>query len=310
MPLSIGLGAVAGAGLGFGLGRGAGGAPLAKEFQPFGLTDSLITAGSAAIALVGYKAVDREPPRLCQGGFAGCAGTEDSLRGIDAHIRKHWVRPSLRGRATARSLSYLTVVSTMVLPPAFLLGSRDQPAQMREFGLTVESAAITAAIVQVVKHRVNRPRPYAHYCEPDCEDDLSEKDTQLSFFSGHTALAFSFAVSAGTTASMRSYRNAGWVLGSGLTLAAATGYLRIAADRHYFTDVLTGALVGAAVGWAVPYLHGTRDRPVNAPATSGRKAPPRPALVLPVPLRGQDGGLWLHGGIGAGTSGIALSWTF
>jgi hypothetical protein len=74
----------------------------------------------------------------------------------------------------------------------------------------------------------------------------------LSFFSGHTALAFSFAVSAGTIASMRSYRNAGWVLGSGLTMAAATGYLRIAADRHYFTDVLTG---GRGLGRSVPARH-------------------------------------------------------
>jgi membrane-associated phospholipid phosphatase len=308
--LSIGLGAVAGTGLGLGLGRGTGAAPLAKEFQPFGLTDSLITAGSVAVALVGYKAVDRNPPELCRGGFSGCAGAEDSLRGIDAYIRKHWVRPSFRGRARARSLSDLTLSSTLVLPSAFLLGS-DQPAQGREFWLSVESGAITAALVQVVKHRVNRPRPHAHYCQPGCGDDLSGRDAQSSFFSGHTALAFSFAVSAGTIASMRSYPHAGWVLGSGLTMAAATGYLRIAADRHYFTDVLTGALVGSAVGWAVPRLHGTRDRPADDPsAPSARRAPSRPAVVLPVPIRGPQGGLWLHGAIGSDASGIAFSWSF
>jgi membrane-associated phospholipid phosphatase len=39
-----------------------------------------------------------------------------------------------------------------------------------------------------------------------------------------------------------------------LTLAAATGYLRIAADRHYFTDVLAGAALGAGAGLTVPYL--------------------------------------------------------
>jgi membrane-associated phospholipid phosphatase len=300
---------VAGTGLGWGLGRDAGGSPLAKEFKPFGLTDSLITAGSVAIAFKGYKWLDREPPMLCQGGFSGCSGTEDSLRGLDAQVRKHWVRSSFRGRALASSLSYLTVFSTLVLPSAFLVGS-DQPAQGREFWLSVESGAITTALLQVVKHRVNRPRPYAHYCEPGCGDDLSERDTQLSFFSGHTALAFSFAVSAGTIASMRDYRNAGWVLGSGLTMAAATGYLRIAADRHYFTDVLVGAAVGAAVGWAVPRLHGTRDRPVDDSSVSGRRATSRPALALPVPLRGPEGGLWLQGAIGAEAKGVTLSWSF
>ena len=42
---------------------------------------------------------------------------------------------------------------------------------------------------------------------------------------------------------------------AGLTLATLTGYLREAADKHYLSDVLTGAAVGAAVGWAIPYLH-------------------------------------------------------
>jgi hypothetical protein len=39
-----------------------------------------------------------------------------------------------------------------------------------------------------------------------------------------------------------------------LSLAAATGYLRIAADSHYFSDVLVGAAVGTAVGLLVPHL--------------------------------------------------------
>ena len=307
--LSLGLGAMVGTGLGLGIGHDSAEGPLSKEFQPFGLTDSLITAGAVAVAAVGYKAVDREPPALCRGGFSGCTGTEDSLRGIDAYIRRHWVRLSPRGRRRAGSLSDLGLAATLALPSAFLVAA-GQPAQGREFWLTVESGAITAALLQVVKHRVNRPRPYAHYCEPDCGDDLGKRDAQVSFFSGHTALAVSFAVSAGTIASMRSYPHAGWVLGGGLTMAATTGYLRIAADRHYFTDVLTGALVGAAVGWAVPHLHGMRDSSASDSSTAARRPPPRPALVLPVPLRGTQGRLWLHGGVGGGASGLTLSWTF
>ena len=37
-----------------------------------------------------------------------------------------------------------------------------------------------------------------------------------------------------------------WI--SALGLASATGYLRMAADKHYFSDVLTGAVVGSLVG--------------------------------------------------------------
>ena len=43
----------------------------------------------------------------------------------------------------------------------------------------------------------------------------------------------------------------------GFTLAAVTGYLRIAADKHYFTDVLTGAGIGVLGGLLVPPLTGS-----------------------------------------------------
>jgi membrane-associated phospholipid phosphatase len=55
---------------------------------------------------------------------------------------------------------------------------------------------------------------------------------------------------------------------SGVPLAAATGYFRLAADRHYLTDVLAGAGVGLAVGYAVPALNAPRSamRPTITPS--------------------------------------------
>ena len=41
---------------------------------------------------------------------------------------------------------------------------------------------------------------------------------------------------------------------AGLGVAAVTGWLRIAADKHYATDVALGAGLGAGVGVAVPLL--------------------------------------------------------
>jgi membrane-associated phospholipid phosphatase len=48
----------------------------------------------------------------------------------------------------------------------------------------------------------------------------------------------------------------------GFPVAALTGYLRIAGDKHYMSDVLTGAAVGSAIGYMVPRLH----RHVTGPA--------------------------------------------
>jgi membrane-associated phospholipid phosphatase len=74
-------------------------------------------------------------------------------------------------------------------------------------------------------------------------------------------MAFSTAVAAGTVATMRGYRGAPYVWALGLPLALLSGYLRIAADRHYVSDVLVGAALGSAFGALTPWLmHRVRAR--------------------------------------------------
>ena len=43
-----------------------------------------------------------------------------------------------------------------------------------------------------------------------------------------------------------------WV--SGLSLAAVTAYFRIAGDKHYLSDVVTGSAVGVVSGLTIPRL--------------------------------------------------------
>jgi membrane-associated phospholipid phosphatase len=112
----------------------------------------------------------------------------------------------------------------------------------------------TQFVTQLVKITAGRQRPYAHYrTEPA---PLTQEDN-LSFPSGHTALTVSLAVGAGLVAQRRGYRLAPVIWTSGLAIAAATGYLRMAADRHYLTDVLSGAAVGALGGALIPWLTGS-----------------------------------------------------
>jgi membrane-associated phospholipid phosphatase len=62
---------------------------------------------------------------------------------------------------------------------------------------------------------------------------------------------------------------------SGFLTAAAVGYLRIAADKHYFSDVMLGAIVGTALGAGLPLLF---HRPESEPGpTSSARAPLSPA---------------------------------
>lgn len=95
--------------------------------------------------------------------------------------------------------------------------------------------AIDAAIFTTLKYTVKEERP-------DQSDDLS-------FPSGHTAIAF-------TNASLLYYEYKDsnlWYASSGFLFAAATGVLRIANNKHYTSDVLAGAGIGLASGLVVSY---------------------------------------------------------
>ena len=53
-----------------------------------------------------------------------------------------------------------------------------------------------------------------------------------------------------------------------LALAGATANLRTRAGRHFYSDVIVGAIVGAGVGFAVPRLHGGPAYTPSAPSGS------------------------------------------
>jgi len=95
--------------------------------------------------------------------------------------------------------------------------------------------AIGATVFTTLKYTVKEERP-------DQSDDLS-------FPSGHTAIAF-------TNASLLYYEYKDsnlWYASSGFLFATATGILRIANNRHYTSDVLAGAGIGLASGLIVSY---------------------------------------------------------
>lgn len=119
-----------------------------------------------------------------------------------------------------------------------------------DVGPVLESVTTTALLAQVVKFTVGRERPFVHHATGRAH----ESDDDLSFFSGHTSIAFALAASAGIVAHQRHYGAEPLIWAGGMLLAAATGYLRVAADKHYLTDVLVGAGVGTAVGLVVPQL--------------------------------------------------------
>jgi membrane-associated phospholipid phosphatase len=121
--------------------------------------------------------------------------------------------------------------------------------------LIAEAGSVFLAVNEIIKPLARRERPDTHRLDGDRKaGEIEQKEALYSFTAGHSGTGFAIAFAGGTIASMRGYRLAPLVWVSGIVIATATGYLRMAADKHYFTDVLVGSALGAGIGAAVPLL--------------------------------------------------------
>jgi membrane-associated phospholipid phosphatase len=195
---------------------------------------------------------------------------------LDASAREalRWNRPALADT--------LSSVSAFVLAPAAAVGldalaaAHDGAATHvpLDAALIVEATVLAADANALAKLLVGRERPFVHALTLEEKAQMPHpSDNNLSFFSGHTTEAFALAASAGAVATMRGYRWAPLVWGVSGGFAVAAGYLRIAADRHWLTDVAVGMVVGAGIGIAVPCLF-------HRPESTGADSPG--SLAAPV----------------------------
>jgi membrane-associated phospholipid phosphatase len=93
--------------------------------------------------------------------------------------------------------------------------------------------------------------------DPDNKKRTHSDDDISSFYSGHAAIAFATAASMSYMFSMRhknrKAKTAVWI--TSMTAAASVGLLRVFAGRHFWTDVITGAVIGTSTGILIPALH-------------------------------------------------------
>jgi membrane-associated phospholipid phosphatase len=114
-----------------------------------------------------------------------------------------------------------------------------------------ETVAIVQVATQLGKYAFARQRPYAHYATAPLDPTV---DNNSSFWSGHSVLGFAITSAAATVCHFRGYWTEPYVWGAGIALSLSTEYLRVAADKHYLSDVVGGGLVGLGVGLLVPRL--------------------------------------------------------
>ncbi len=106
--------------------------------------------------------------------------------------------------------------------------------------VTLEAVAWTFAVTEVAKALIKRERPIMYTDQAFAA--AGEVNNQRSMWSGHTSVAFAFAAGYWLN-------NPDQDLGpkiAAMFAAAGVGALRVAAHKHFLSDVLVGALVGTA----------------------------------------------------------------
>lgn len=150
------------------------------------------------------------------------------------------------------------VVDSFVLS---LLVRRDEKTALNLFLVSGEALAYSGVLSFVANSVAARERPDTTAClamerrgGPPCD----EKGQSDDFYSGHTAMV---STSAGAVCANHAFmplweHPAADALACGLASSAAiaTAATRLVGDRHYFSDVLVGSVIGFGIGFAVPTL--------------------------------------------------------
>lgn len=230
---------------------------------------------------------------------------------VDAVVRD-WLRaPTSGARKTADDASTVLLYAMAAAPYATALANVvARGGSWRDAaGLALvnsEALGIAVGATFLLKGVVGRERPYATaeglatFCAGHPSDAQCGSDRNASFFSGHSAIAFT---SAGLVCTEQlAFGPPGadaLACGSAFLVAGATAMLRIVADMHYATDTFAGAGIGLVAGMLFPYvLHFAPWAPLpvaralraKAGADASAPHPKSPVSFQVMPWAGPGGG--------------------
>jgi membrane-associated phospholipid phosphatase len=232
---------------------------VAAPFETSWAADGGIAAAAlAAGTLVSLVPVDEE------------SRWESELLPFDESVKANM---SMRAARLADGLVAVTVTAPLVAQAS---GGFNEELGERAL-IYGETLAVTFALNNAAKHLVQRPRPYTYNPSDEARAHVREegKDSRLSFYSGHAATAFAAAVAGSYLYAAESdqVRSRAALWGVELALATATASFRVRAGKHFYSDVIAGAVLGAGAGWLIPRLHESGEayapRPLELYAMAG-----------------------------------------
>lgn len=141
-------------------------------------------------------------------------------------IQDH-IKANMKGFNTPAD-NYLQFAPIVALYSFKLAGMKSKNNFLNQAILTTKSELLISAIVFSMKYVIHDTRP--------------DNSNDHSMPSGHTAQAFASA----TLLDMEYRETSPWISVGGYLCAAATGFLRVANNHHWTSDMLIGAGIGIA----------------------------------------------------------------
>jgi len=208
---------------------------------------------------------------------AGLAGGLGVLFWQDENISRTF--KSHKGNNLSDNLAFIgnhsgeeTVVAPL-LASVWLTGYlTDNQRLQKTFFYSLETLALSAVCTQVIKYSAGRARPYLNLGSEEFIG-LNKKADYNSFPSGHTQTAFAVA----STFALE-YQDNLWVTIPAYTLAATTAYARVRDNKHWPSDVFTGAMIGFFSAQAVRKAHAKMPEEIELKVESDQNL--NPALAL------------------------------
>lgn len=222
-----------------------------EEEHPFALDpagDILITTGAAALIGADYLIDHNNKKKNKNPVFSGFIYDPETITGIDSVFMNSYSK-------TLDLTGDVLQIATM-LTPAIVMFSAPKSDMFTIGVMYAESVLWAYGAKEFGKTIANRVRPYMYYSGYPTSG-VEDGDWHKSFPSGHSTLAFNAAAFTSYTFSTYfpdSKLKVPVIVGS-YALATATAYMRMRSGNHFFTDVLTGAIIGTNTGLLVPLLH-------------------------------------------------------
>ena len=156
----------------------------------------------------------------------------------------------------ASNISDYFLTGSQLLPFLFLTSK----ATRKDFGKIIliygETFLVAEGITSLAKRIVKRPRPFV-YNEQAPDSKKQQRSARYSFFSGHTSVTAANSYFAAKVFSdyFPDSQFKPYIWTAAAIIPAVTAYLRVEAGKHFYTDVITGYVVGAGFGFLIPHLH-------------------------------------------------------